>query len=103
MSYLEIYNERVKDLLRPGAHNTTHSLRVREHPKLGPYVQDLSNHIVHQYPDIQVLSKPKFLIFLVCLETLLLISLLLMDTLPRPSLSLGGVWRVERCSDVVFM
>ncbi|KAK3871433.1 hypothetical protein Pcinc_023420 [Petrolisthes cinctipes] len=55
VSYLEIYNERVKDLLRPGANNTTHSLRVREHPKLGPYVQDLSNHIVHQYPDIQEL------------------------------------------------
>ncbi|MPC33344.1 Kinesin-like protein Klp98A [Portunus trituberculatus] len=52
VSYLEIYNERVKDLLRPGAQNT-HSLRVREHPKLGPYVQDLSVHLVQQYPDIE--------------------------------------------------
>ncbi|XP_037786523.1 kinesin-like protein Klp98A [Penaeus monodon] len=55
VSYLEIYNERVKDLLRQGSENTTHSLRVREHPKLGPYVQDLSNHLVHQYSDIQEL------------------------------------------------
>lgn len=57
VSYLEIYNERVKDLLRQGAHNDTHSLRVREHPKLGPYVQDLSTHLVHHYPDIQELMK----------------------------------------------
>ncbi|XP_071517126.1 kinesin-like protein Klp98A isoform X2 [Panulirus ornatus] len=57
VSYLEIYNERVKDLLRQGAHNSTHSLRVREHPKLGPYVQDLSCHLVHQYPDIQELMR----------------------------------------------
>lgn len=55
VSYLEIYNERVKDLLRQGSENATHSLRVREHPKLGPYVQDLSNHLVHQYSDIQEL------------------------------------------------
>uniref|UniRef100_A0A0P4WG05 Kinesin motor domain-containing protein n=1 Tax=Scylla olivacea TaxID=85551 RepID=A0A0P4WG05_SCYOL len=56
VSYLEIYNERVKDLLRPGAQNT-HSLRVREHPKLGPYVQDLSVHLVQQYPDIEELMR----------------------------------------------
>ncbi|XP_049854546.1 kinesin-like protein Klp98A isoform X1 [Schistocerca gregaria] len=52
VSYLEIYNERVKDLLRKDA---THTLRVREHPKLGPYVQDLSRHFVSDYSDIQEL------------------------------------------------
>ncbi|XP_050738525.1 kinesin-like protein KIF16B [Eriocheir sinensis] len=57
VSYLEIYNERVKDLLRTGAQNSTHSLRVREHPKLGPYVQDLSVHLVQQYPDIEELMR----------------------------------------------
>ncbi|KAK7073371.1 Kinesin-like protein kif16b [Halocaridina rubra] len=57
VSYLEIYNERVKDLLRAGAPNDLHSLRVREHPKLGPYVQDLSTHLVHHYPDIQELMR----------------------------------------------
>ncbi|KAM3959288.1 LOW QUALITY PROTEIN: kinesin-like protein 98A [Aphomia sociella] len=51
VSYLEIYNERVKDLL---ASDAGHSLRVREHPKLGPYVQDLSKHLVSDYDDIQV-------------------------------------------------
>ena len=40
VSYLEIYNERVRDLLRPPVKgHTVHSLRVREHPKEGPYVQ----------------------------------------------------------------
>ncbi|CAG4956962.1 unnamed protein product [Colias eurytheme] len=50
VSYLEIYNERVKDLLST---DSGHSLRVREHPKLGPYVQDLSKHLVSDYDDIQ--------------------------------------------------
>lgn len=37
-SYLEIYNERVRDLLRD--HNQPQlNLKVREHPKDGPYVQ----------------------------------------------------------------
>ena len=36
VSYLEIYNERVKDLLTK---NSSHNLKVREHPSQGPYVQ----------------------------------------------------------------
>lgn len=36
-SYLEIYNERVRDLLQPST--SVSRLRVREHPRLGPYVQ----------------------------------------------------------------
>jgi len=42
VSYMEIYNEKVRDLLNPA--NSTHSLRVREHPVLGPYVEDLSKY-----------------------------------------------------------
>lgn len=41
-SFLEIYNERVRDLLvsdETGQASGNFSLRVREHPKLGPYVQ----------------------------------------------------------------
>lgn len=42
-SYLEIYNERVRDLLRTHQQKSegqaTHTLKVREHPKGGPYVQ----------------------------------------------------------------
>ena len=40
VSFLEIYKEHVRDLLRPPVKGrSTHSLRVREHPKDGPYVQ----------------------------------------------------------------
>ena len=42
-SYLEIYNERVRDLLRDEV-NRQRNLKVREHPKDGPYVQ--GNHVV---------------------------------------------------------
>ncbi|XP_015585047.1 kinesin-like protein Klp98A isoform X3 [Cephus cinctus] len=52
VSFLEIHNERVRDLLRPDQ-SQSHSLRVREHPKRGPYVQDLSSHLVYDYSDIQ--------------------------------------------------
>ena len=37
-SYLEIYNERVRDLLAL-SNTTNYTLKVREHPKDGPYVQ----------------------------------------------------------------
>ncbi|XP_074103740.1 kinesin-like protein 98A isoform X2 [Cotesia typhae] len=52
VSFLEIHNERVRDLLRPDQ-TPYHSLKVREHPKRGPYVQNLSNHLVYDYSDIQ--------------------------------------------------
>ena len=39
-SYLEIYNEKVRDLLKStNQSHVVHNLRVREHPKEGPYVQ----------------------------------------------------------------
>lgn len=37
-SYFEIYNERVRDLL-PSTDTRGCELRVREHPKDGPYVE----------------------------------------------------------------
>ncbi|XP_026194981.1 stAR-related lipid transfer protein 9 isoform X2 [Anabas testudineus] len=46
ISFLEVYNERVRDLLRGGEQKKRTSLRVREHPEKGPYVQDLSQHVV---------------------------------------------------------
>ena len=55
VSFLEIHNERVRDLLRTDD-STSHSLKVREHPKRGPYVQDLSSHLVYDYSDIQVIT-----------------------------------------------
>lgn len=40
-SYLEIYNEHVRDLLRPQKLKKLpqQNLKVREHPKEGPYVE----------------------------------------------------------------
>lgn len=49
VSYMEIYCERVRDLLNP---KNRSSLRVREHPLLGPYVEDLSKLAVTSYEDI---------------------------------------------------
>ncbi|XP_033041447.1 kinesin-like protein KIF16B isoform X4 [Trachypithecus francoisi] len=54
VSYLEIYNERVRDLLRRKS-SKTFNLRVREHPKEGPYVEDLSKHLVQNYADVEEL------------------------------------------------
>ncbi|XP_077587709.1 uncharacterized protein stard9 [Stigmatopora nigra] len=49
ISFLEIYNERVRDLLASSEQKKRTSLRVREHPEKGPYVQDLSQHVVSDY------------------------------------------------------
>lgn len=54
VSYLEIYNERVRDLLGNSSNNSSHGLRVREHRTQGPYVEDLSQHSVDNYNEIQV-------------------------------------------------
>ncbi|XP_032419016.1 kinesin-like protein KIF16B isoform X4 [Xiphophorus hellerii] len=56
VSYLEIYNERVRDLLRRKSSHT-YNLRVREHPKDGPYVEDLSKHLVQNYSDVEELME----------------------------------------------
>uniref|UniRef100_A0A8C9R8T2 Kinesin-like protein n=1 Tax=Scleropages formosus TaxID=113540 RepID=A0A8C9R8T2_SCLFO len=47
-SFLEIYNERVRDLLRC-PEQKPNTLRVREHPEKGPYVQGLLQYIVSDY------------------------------------------------------
>lgn len=46
---MEIYCERVRDLLNP---KNKGNLRVREHPLMGPYVEDLSKLAVTSYTDI---------------------------------------------------
>lgn len=50
VSYLEIYNERVRDLLNPA---TKGNLKVREHPSTGPYVEDLAKLLVRSFPEIE--------------------------------------------------
>ncbi|XP_027145659.1 kinesin-like protein KIF14 isoform X1 [Larimichthys crocea] len=55
MSYFEVYNEKIHDLLvaRDEPNQRSTPLRVREHPVHGPYVADLSANIVSSYNDIQ--------------------------------------------------
>lgn len=50
VSYLEIYNERVRDLLNP---STKGNLKVREHPSTGPYVEDLAKLVVGSFEEIE--------------------------------------------------
>ncbi|CEP11450.1 hypothetical protein [Parasitella parasitica] len=52
VSYIEIYNEKVRDLLNP---QNKSNLKVREHPVLGPYVQDLSRLAVNSFENIDQL------------------------------------------------
>ncbi|KAH6713413.1 hypothetical protein BKA61DRAFT_484323 [Leptodontidium sp. MPI-SDFR-AT-0119] len=50
VSYLEIYNERVRDLLNP---STKGNLKVREHPSTGPYVEDLAKLVASSFNEIE--------------------------------------------------
>ncbi|XP_057661777.1 kinesin-like protein KIF13B isoform X4 [Diorhabda carinulata] len=50
VSYMEIYNEKVHDLLDPQTNKQ--SLKVREHNVLGPYVDGLSQLAVTSFQDI---------------------------------------------------
>ncbi|KDQ65088.1 hypothetical protein JAAARDRAFT_146452 [Jaapia argillacea MUCL 33604] len=52
VSYIEIYNEKVRDLLNP---KNSGNLRVREHPSLGPYVEDLSKLVVNSFDEMMTL------------------------------------------------
>lgn len=55
---MEIYNEKVRDLLQastpsntPTKTDTLHKLRVREHPKDGPYVESKLSVLADMYSD----------------------------------------------------
>jgi len=48
VSYLEIYNEMVKDLLNP----SDRALDIRENPKQGIYVDQLAVMVVHTHEDV---------------------------------------------------
>ncbi|XP_054654714.1 uncharacterized protein kif16bb isoform X2 [Dunckerocampus dactyliophorus] len=56
VSFMEIYNERVHDLLQKKTLTMEGGgLRVREHPRDGPYVENLSKHLVHSYRNMEEL------------------------------------------------
>ncbi|KAM6273711.1 LOW QUALITY PROTEIN: stAR-related lipid transfer protein 9 [Porphyrio hochstetteri] len=52
VSFLEIYNERVRDLLKQSDRKKPYTLRVREHPETGPYVQGLTQRLVTDYKQV---------------------------------------------------
>ncbi|KAF7266293.1 hypothetical protein GWI33_020324 [Rhynchophorus ferrugineus] len=54
VSYFEIYNEKIHDLLANPSHNSAKvPLKVREHPVLGPYIVDLTTHSVTSYEELR--------------------------------------------------
>ncbi|XP_068120827.1 kinesin-like protein KIF13A [Hyperolius riggenbachi] len=54
VSYFEIYNEEVRDLLLRSTRRQK-KLRIREDKVLGPYVEELSCHAVQSYNEIKLL------------------------------------------------
>ncbi|KWX15452.1 Kinesin motor domain protein/ Kinesin-3 [Giardia duodenalis assemblage B] len=55
VSFLEIYNERLRDLLVPAA--DAKELKIRQDPTAGVFVQNLSHHAVADYDAIQRLIE----------------------------------------------
>jgi kinesin family member 1 len=51
-SMLEIYNEKVRDLLNPKNKHNEAGLKVREHPVTGPYVEGLAKLQVNDYAQL---------------------------------------------------
>ena len=51
-SHMEIYNDKIYDLLAPPSNHKPKTLRVREHPKLGPFVQDLTKVRVSTFEEV---------------------------------------------------
>lgn len=53
VSMLEIYNERVQDLLVPVGRRPREGLKIREHPKIGVFVEDLKKVPATSYAEIE--------------------------------------------------
>ncbi|ESO86352.1 hypothetical protein LOTGIDRAFT_167164 [Lottia gigantea] len=55
ISFFEIYNEKIHDLLASVKEKSAKkpSLKVREHPVLGPYVEGLSTYVVNSFEDVE--------------------------------------------------
>ena len=49
---LEIYNEKIQDLLIPINKRPSGGLRIREHKRFGIYVENQTKHAVDCYDDI---------------------------------------------------
>ncbi|XP_061543979.1 kinesin-like protein KIF17 [Phycodurus eques] len=53
-SYLEIYNEEIRDLL---GNDTKQRLELKEHPERGVYARDLSMHTVHSVAECETVME----------------------------------------------
>ncbi|XP_025113776.1 kinesin-like protein KIF14 isoform X3 [Pomacea canaliculata] len=55
ISFFEIYNEKIHDLLASSKEKNGKktTLKVREHPVLGPYVEGLSTFVVNSFEDVE--------------------------------------------------
>ena len=56
-SYMEIYTEQVRDLLSVGGKDTDRTLRVRQHPVTGPFVDGLSSFVVPDFASVYKLLQ----------------------------------------------
>ena len=63
VSYMEIYLEKVRDLLSP---DQSRKPRVREHAITGPYVEDLTSHAVSDFHMINALMDEGNKVRLAC-------------------------------------
>jgi len=56
LSYLEVYNEKLRDLLRPAAEGASApALEVRQHPSVGVFVEGLTSNVVQSTKDVNQL------------------------------------------------
>lgn len=57
MSYFEIYNEKIYDLLVTDSEPNKKSLKIREHPTTGPYIENLTTHRIEDFDNVKFLLK----------------------------------------------
>jgi hypothetical protein len=55
LSFLEIYNEDIRDLLLPTSKNKPVALELKEHPDTGVYVKDLTSYVVKSVEELEKL------------------------------------------------
>lgn len=56
LSYLELYNEKARDLLKPATDDSS-TLEIRQHPRVGVFVDGLSSNVVQNFEDVSRLLQ----------------------------------------------
>mmetsp|Transcript_3034 Transcript_3034/g.6052 ORF Transcript_3034/g.6052 Transcript_3034/m.6052 type:complete len:1622 (-) Transcript_3034:66-4931(-) len=57
LSYLELYNEKARDLLKPDAEQDGKELEIRQHPRVGVFVDGLTSNVVTGIEDVMRLLQ----------------------------------------------